>query len=170
VSDDYRTVVQGRDAKRLLGAIRHQRGVVGEKDRSVRDANRELKRRRQERERAVQRLLTLTEPAQESETPLLDMMDGDGWRNVPLAHAVNAKAAAKLEDEHGLVTIGDLVDWQNDGHDLADVKGWGADRASVVADELLSFWTDHPEFTQPSPSDPREPGADAEDASGDAAA
>lgn len=149
---DYANEVKEKDAKRLLSAIRHQREILREKQRHWDEAKRVTKQRRDEVDRARERLEFLADKPRDDDTPLIDMMDGEGWRSVPLAHVLSAKYALKIEQQLGFRALGQLCDWQKEKH-LSELKGWGDETAAAVADEMLQFWIDHPEFTQPGSSD-----------------
>ena len=68
---------------------------------------------------------------------------GTDWERLPLTAAgIDGKRAEKMI-EAGVDTLGKIA-----AANLTDIKGFGPEAQGWVADQMIKFWSDHPEFCQ----------------------
>lgn len=75
------------------------------------------------------------------------------WRDLPVKDAITIGAVLNgLEDqEHRgniIRTLGQLVDWLNDGGGFAKIKGVAEKKAHAAEDQMIEFWAAHPEYCE----------------------
>jgi hypothetical protein len=85
--------------------------------------------------------------------PLLDHMESDGWKKMPLSEITGigtALADRLVEGSNGVIkarTLGALAAFTAD-HKLTDIAGIGQGQAKKIEDALMDFWKRNPQFCQ----------------------
>ena len=69
------------------------------------------------------------------------IMEG-GWESYPLVRLQISEGVKKALRETGIVTMGDLRAWLDEGNDLTDMPGVGQKKADVVLAYCHKFWKD----------------------------
>jgi len=78
-------------------------------------------------------------------------VDPDAWRHAPLEKFPGMKPAwlEAIQTVAAGLVLGELVDWQAQGHDLDELPGVGEATATKIADTIAVWWKEHPEFCPP---------------------
>ncbi len=85
--------------------------------------------------------------------PLLDHMEADGWKKMPLSEitGIGSALAERIVDGSNSViktaTLGALAAFTTD-HKLTDLGGIGQGQAKKIEDALFEFWKRNPQFCQ----------------------
>lgn len=108
-------------------------------------------------------------PDPQAKLPGMEDVDAksDAWRTVTLEEAgLPSKLLKPFKEfswEGGSIkTLGDLADWQAE-YELANIHGIGPKLADEIADTLVKFWEEHPEYTRPADDDDEEEEEEEED-------
>ncbi len=120
-------------------------GALEIKEQKTKDAHKVAKAALDEKRGAlVDMVRAMNTPA-----PLIDRMEEDGWKRVPLVDAIGKTFADKIHAKtDGIVnceTLGGFVDFMKK-HRLTDLNGIGQGVASKIEDAMMDFWKAHPQF------------------------